>query len=119
MADWKEDLLIKKITESFILAPCFVIEKDDIICGIAGLTLVILSHSGSAQLADYMFYVVPEHRSLKTLNSLVREVKGFADQNNFPLRLEFLCNDDEPLKRRLLKMNGFKIGGIIGTYNYE
>lgn len=115
--DWKEDLLIKKITESFVLAPCFVIEKDDKLIGMAGLTLVTIAHSGVASLADYMFYIEPEARNIKTLNALVSEVKDFAAQNNFPLRLFFTLNEDEAVKRRLLKVNGFKIDNIIGTYN--
>jgi hypothetical protein len=115
--DSKEDLLINKVTESFVLAPCFVIEKDGILEGIAGLTLVITSHNGVAQLVDYMFYIKPGVRNIKTLNALVLKVKEFASANNLPLKLEFLCNDDEPLKKRLLTMNGFKIGGIIGVYN--
>ena len=116
--DSKEELLIKKVTESFVLAPCFVIENNGILDGIAGLTLVITSHNGVASLADYMFYIRPDVRNIKTLNALVLKVKEFASANNLPLKLEFLCNNDEPLKRRLLTMNSFEIGGIIGVYNH-
>lgn len=115
--DWKEELLIKKVTESFVLAPCFVIEKDDKIVGMAGLTLVTIAYNGVVQLADYMFYIDPDVRSIKTLNALVSKVKEFATQNNFPLRLEFVSQNDENIKERLLRINGFKIGGVIGIYN--
>lgn len=114
---YKEDLVFQKVATCFYLAPCFLLEVNDNIQGIAGLTLLTTSHNGDAQLADYMFYIKPEHRSLKTLNSLVKEVKAFAKEKNLPLRLEFISNDDEDLKRRLLSMNGFKVGSIIGVYH--
>lgn len=114
---YSDSLTMNKVLTCFYLAPCFLLVIDDKICGIAGLTVITISHSGVAQLTDYMFYVLPEHRSLKTLNSLVKEVKAFAEEQNLPLRLEFISNGDEKLKERLLNMNGFKIGGVIGVYN--
>lgn len=108
---------LNKVLTSFYLAPCFLLVIDGKICGIAGLTSVVTSHNGVASLTDYMFYILPEHRSLKTLNSLVKEVKAFAKSQKLPLRLEFISNNDEKLKERLLSMNGFKIGGVIGVLN--
>lgn len=114
---YSDSLTMNKVLTCFYLAPCFLLVINDKICGIAGLTVVTSSHNGDASLSDYMFYILPEHRSLRTLNSLVKEVKAFAQEQNLPLRLEFVSSGDEKLKERLLTMNGFKIGGVIGVYN--
>lgn len=116
--DWKESLLIKKVIESFILAPCFLLVNDGKVAGMAGLTLVTISHSGVVSLADYMFFIEKDSRNIKNLNALVGEVKEFATKNDFPLRLEFISKDDEKAKERLLRMNGFEIGGVIGVFNH-
>lgn len=115
--EYSDSLTMNKVLTSFYLAPCFLVVIDGKICGMAGLTAVTTSHDGVASLSDYMFYVLPEHRNLKTLNTLVKEVKAFAAEQKLPLRLEFVANGDEKLKERLLTMNGFKIGAVIGVYN--
>lgn len=114
---YSDSMTANKVVTSFYLAPCFLLVIDDIIRGIAGMTVVTTSHNGDASLADYMFYIEPEHRSLRTLNTLVNEVKAFADEKNLPLRLEFIVNDDEELRKRLLSMNGLKVQSVVGVYN--
>jgi hypothetical protein len=115
--DWKEHLLVKKITESFVTAPCFLLVIDDRICGMAGLTLVTISHSGVASLQDYMFFVEKEHRSPKTLKILVDACKQFANKNSFPLRFHFLVFDDLALKARVLQKHGLNVFSVSGEYN--
>jgi len=115
--DYIESFLLKKIVNSYHLAPCFVLVIDDTICGMAGLTSVIMPNNGKAMLADYMFYVRPEHRSLTNLSDLVNSAKAFAKETDLPLRLDFIANDDEKLRERLLRMNGFKITSVVGVYN--
>lgn len=115
--DWKESLLVKKVTESFVTAPCFLLVNDGIIVGMAGLCLVTISHSGVASLQDYMFFVEEEYRSPKTLKILVDATKDFALENNFPLRICFLVSDDLPLKARVLEKYGFAVYAVNGTFN--
>lgn len=115
--DWVESLLIKKITESFVTAPCFLLLIDDKICGMAGLDLVTISHSGVASLQDYMFFIAKEYRSPRTLKALVEHCKSFADDHNFSLRFHFLVYDDLKLKARVLNHYGFRICSVSGEYN--
>jgi len=116
--DWKESLLVKKVTESFILAPCFIMVKNDIVIGMAGLTIVITSHNGVATLADYMFYVEPEHRNITNLGGLTDKIKSFSDETGMPVKLEFLAlNNDEKLKSRVLNMHGFDVFSVTGVYD--
>lgn len=111
--EYVESLLVKKIVNSWHLAPCFLMGDY----GMAGFTTVISSHDGKARLADYMFYVEPEHRNIKTLGRLVEAAKDFAKDQNMPLRLEFLSHNDEQLKKRVLKIHGFDVVAIVGEYN--
>lgn len=115
--DFKESLMLSKIVASYHLAPCFLVEINDKICAMAGLTVNTISHSGVASLADYMFYVEPEHRNLKVLNSLVREIKKFAEDNDMPLRLDLTFKADLKVKERLLEMNGLEPYALVGVYN--
>lgn len=116
--DWQDNLLMKKVTESFVTAPCFLVEFNGKVLGMAGLCLVVTSHSGVATLMDYMFYVDKSVRNIKTLSGLMKEIKQFAIEHNFPVRLNFTCNDsDEKLKRKLLEKYGFKVRFVTGGYN--
>lgn len=111
--EYKESLLVKKIVNSWHLAPCFLIEDY----GVAGFTTVTSSHDGKARLADYMFYVEPEHRNIKTLGRLVEAAKDFAKEQDMPLRLEFLAQDNAELRARVLKIHGFDVVCVVGEYN--
>lgn len=113
----KESHILNKVVISYHLAPCFLLEIDDIIVGIAGLTVVTTSHNGVASLADYIFYVEPEYRSIKTLGVLVDSAKNFATENALPLRLEFISNNDEELRKRIFRLHGFKVSSVTGVYN--
>ena len=115
--EYTESFLLKKIVNSYHLAPCFLLVLDDTIWGMAGLTSVTMPHNGKAMLSDYIFYVQPEHRSLPNLSDLVESAKAFAKELDLPLRLDFVVNGDQKIRERLLKMHGFKIESIVGVYN--
>lgn len=112
-----DSLVCNKVVSAFKLAPCFLLKIDGIIRGIAGLTICHSSHSGDAMLSDYMFYIQPEYRSLKNLSDLVRACQSFAKEHDLPLRVDFIVNDDEKIKQRLLRMHDFKTFSIVGIYN--
>ncbi len=117
--DIKEPLLLKKVVNSYHLAPCFLLIINGIIRGMAGFTVGTSSHNGVASMMDYMFYVQEEYRSLKNLSALVKSAKDFASKKMMPIKLEFLTNNDEKLRARLLKMHGFRVFSICGLYNPE
>jgi len=117
ITDYKESYLLNKVVVSYHLAPCFLVVINDSIVGIAGLTIVHNSHNGDASLADYMFYIEPEHRNIKTLGALVKSAQEFADSHKLPLRIDFAVNGDEETRKRLMKMNNFDVKSIVGIYN--
>lgn len=114
---YKEDLLKIKIVNSYKLAPCFLVVMNDKICGMAGFTVVTTSHDGVASLADYMFYIKPEHRNIKTLDALMKTIKEFAMTHGLPVRLDFFISKSLKSHKRLLERYGFKVSALLGVYN--
>ena len=112
-----ESCLLRKVVNSYHLAPCFLVVKNDNIIGMAGLTVVTTSHNGVAQLCDYMFYVQPEHRNINILSELVENIKEFARDSDMPIKLEFITDNDQNLRERVLKMHGFKVYSVSGIYH--
>lgn len=113
---YREDLVLRKIHAAFECAPCFLLEVDDNIIGMADLHLGEDTFTGVLTLTDLLFYVEPKHRNLKRLSGLVEACKSFADKYNLPLQLNFISKDDEKLRKRLLEMHGFKVQSLTGVY---
>jgi len=111
-----KEVMINKIMTSLMIAPCFLLVKDDIICGMAGLTLVRKAHNDAAMLSDYMVYVEPQHRSINTLGELINNIKEFANMYNLPVRLDFIVKCDIKSRSRLLKIFGFNVKSLAGVY---
>lgn len=111
-----DDKVRNKVANSFLLAPCFLLEINGNIVGMAGLTAVTASWSNDVSLADYMFFVEKEHRSLENLSALVNSCKGFASDHNYPLRLEFVTGSEE-VRQRLFRMHGFDKTIVVGVYH--
>jgi hypothetical protein len=116
---FSESLMLDKVLSSYHVAPCFLLIKDDIIVGMAGLTIITLPWNGTASLADYMFYVQPEHRNIKDLSALVNKSKEFAEALGIPLRIQFATDAKYSVKERLFRMHNFEISSVVGTYNKE
>lgn len=113
----KESYLLNKVITSYHLAPCFLLEVEDEIVGMAGLTVYIQPWSGEATLNDYIFYMKPEHRNTRNLGGLVDNCKEFAKEKGIPLRVNFIVNNDEDLRKRVLKKHGFEVKSVLGEYN--
>lgn len=109
-----DDLVMNKVINSYHLAPCFLLVIDDKIAGIAGLTAVTAAWSNAVSLADYIFFIEKEHRSLENLSALTLACKEFAKENNLPLRLEFVTGKQE-VRERLFKMHGFDKTIVVGV----
>ena len=115
--DYLESLVSKTVTDSFFIAPCFLLKIDGIIRGITGMTITYSPWSGNATLSDYIFYIEPEYRDKDNLGGLVKNCKEFADEIGVPLQVNFVVNDDEELRKRVLRKYGFKVASVVGKYN--
>lgn len=114
--DLIDELVWNKVEISYHIAPCFLLEINGKIAGMAGLTVVTSAWSNAASLADYMFFIQKEHRSLENLGALVLACKDFAQKSNLPLRLEFVAGT-EKVRERLFKMHGFDKTITVGVFN--
>ena len=110
------DLLWNWILKAYSQAPQVLLEKDGEIIGLWGLCTMQAAWSYDAVLADYMFYVLPEHRSLKATKRLKDAVCSVADQHKLTLRLSYLFTGKMPLHARIFAMMGFTVRGFIGFY---
>ena len=104
------------IYPQFFRAPVFILERDGQVIGIWGLTSSRPRGSVHNCIADYIFYIEPEFRSIKATRLLCKAVKDFADQQQLPIRLNYLFNGKLSLHERIFRLMGFKIRGIIGEY---
>ena len=110
------DLLWNWVLKAHTQAPQVLLEKDGEIIGFWGLCTVRAAWSYDYVLADYMFYILPEHRSMKATKQLKDAVCTVADKLNLTLRLSYLFKGKMPLHARIFGMMGFKIRGFIGFY---
>lgn len=110
------DLLYKWVEKAYSQAPQVLLEKDGQIIGFWGLCLIKAEWSYDILLADYMFYVLPEHRTIKATKQLVRAVCDVADQHGLTFRQCYLFKGNLPLHARIFAMMGFKACGLVGFY---
>lgn len=110
------DLLWNWVVKAHKQAPQVVLEKDGEIIGFWGLCTTKAAWSYDFILADYMFYILPEHRSMKATKRLKNAVCDVADSLNLTLRLSYLFKGKMPLHARIFCMMGFTIRGFIGFY---
>jgi hypothetical protein len=83
----------------------------------AGFKLAASSYNGDYSLCDYMFYVLPEHRNIENLGALLKEAQQFSRKTKMPLRVDFLCKNDTPLRERMLRKFGFETFAVVGVFN--
>ena len=110
------DLLYEWVNKAYTQAPQVLLEKNGEIIGFWGLCTVKAAWSYETMLADYMFYILPEHRSYKATKTLKEAVCNVADKHKLTLRLSYLFKGEVPLHARIFGMMGFKIRGFIGFY---
>ena len=115
--DYKESYVVNTILQSLKLAPCFLLEKNGKICGMAGLTVFFDGFTGQATLSEYGFYIDPSQREYSAFSGLIDKCKEYANKVNMPLILSFQANTDNDFKIKLFKRKGFRIESIVGEYN--
>lgn len=98
-------------------APCYLLKHEGQIVGFAGLRLTKAPFSKQPILQDYMFYILPEHRNIRNIKALCQAARDFADTTALPLRLEYAITKNQKSQEKLLKLMGFRISGLTGSYN--
>lgn len=110
------DLLWNWVIKAYRQAPQVLLEKDGEIIGFWGLCLIKAEWSHDVILADYMFYVLPEHRTIKATKQLVKAVCDVADKHKLTFRQCYLFKGKMPVHARIFGMMGFTVRGLVGFY---
>ena len=105
------------VFSSWLTAPCVVIERAGEIIGFAGLRTWRPGYTLQTVLTEYMFYVKPEHRSIKAAKMLSDSVKAVADKFKLPLRMTHMVFDTPlAVKEKFLQRWGYRIDALAVTY---
>lgn len=110
------ELLFDWIEGAMKQAPCVLLIKEEKIIGFWGLCTFRPKWSHDAILGDYMFYVLPEHRCMKAVETLKTAVLAVADQFGLNFKLSYLIPDKKDARIRLFEKVGFEVTGVTGVY---
>lgn len=103
--------------EKWLESPIFVYKGEDgTIQGFVGTQVTNMWWSDDPVINDFIFYVVPEYRSLKVFNALLDALIDMGKLNDMPVICNFMSNDRTELKEKAFERKGFKKSGIIMTY---
>ena len=111
--------VINHIVGSWEECPIFVYREtedpDSKILGFLGVRFEQPWFSDKDVLTDYIFYVKPEHRSLKVTNALINAAKDLARLNKTGLVLTMLANSDSTsaVESLLERQKFIKTGSIM------
>lgn len=104
--------------EKWLESPIFVFKgKDGKIQGFVGTQITEFWWSNKRVVNDFIFYVLPEHRSLKVFNELLRALRDFGKLNDLPVVCNFMSNDRHEIKEKAFERQGFKKSGMIMAFN--
>lgn len=111
-----ESKALDTVIRSWAVAPCILLEKNEELIGFAGLKTTMPEYSDVVLLRDYMFYILPAHRSLKAWRTMCKAVQEVADK----FQLDFIGNhkltDEIPKHERMIKAAGATPWAISAIY---
>lgn len=115
--DYIEPISEKKcadvVLKNWLNAPCVLLKKAGEIIGFAGFSSTIPEYSDSVTMREYMFYIKPEHRSVRAAKLLSDKAKEAADECKTPLYMSHMVFEhDVQTKVKFLKRWGYKILSI-------
>ncbi len=119
--DYIEPISVEKcadvVLKNWIKAPCVLLEKAGQNIGFAGFASAIPEYSDSVTMREYMFYIKPEHRSIKAAKLMSDKAKEAADECGVPLYMSHMVFEhDVKTKVSFLKRWGYKIMSIGVKY---
>jgi hypothetical protein len=101
---------------SWSQAPCVLLCKGSDIIGFAGLYTYKPAHNHKVYLREYMFYIMPENRGVKSWRSLCRGVQDVSREFNLPFVGEHRLTGSIKHHERLIRMAGATPKAIISVY---
>lgn len=98
-------------------APCILLLKDGNIIGFAGLKTNTPAYNKSRiHLSEYLFYIQPANRGLKSWRMLCKATQEVSDKFNIPFVGTHYLSGDIPNHERLIRMAGATPKAILSVY---
>lgn len=97
-------------------APCVLLLKDEEIIGFAGLKTIAIPFNDVVVLGDYMFYIVPKSRGIKSWRTLCKAVQDVSDKFKLAFVGEHLLNTDIKIHLKMIDLAGAKPKAILSVY---
>lgn len=119
--DYIEPISVQKcaalVFKNWLGAPCILLEKAGEKIGFAGFASAIPQYSDATIMQEYMFYIKPEHRSLKAAKLMSDKAQEAADECGVPLYMSHMIFEhDTQKKETFLKRWGYKVLSIGVRY---
>jgi GNAT superfamily N-acetyltransferase len=119
--DYIEPISVEKcaglVLKNWLSAPCVLLEKAGQKIGFAGFASAIPEYSEAVTMREYMFYIKPEHRSIKAAKLMSDKAKEAADECGVPLYMSHMVFEhDVKTKVSFLKRWGYKVLSIGVKY---
>jgi len=111
-----EGKALNYVLESWARAPCILLELNGGVIGFAGLTTIASPYSDMVSLRDYMFYIQPPHRGLRSWRKLCKAVQDVSDLHKIPFIGEHLLDKDINSHLRLIRSAGASPLAILAVY---
>jgi len=111
-----ESKALDTVIKGYNSAPCILLEDNGELIGFAGLKTTMPDYSDVVLLRDYMFYVHPDHRSLRAWRMMCKAVQDVADK----FQLDFIgthkLTDEIPKHERMIRSAGATPWAISAIY---
>lgn len=105
------------VFNSWLHAPCVLLEKSNEIIGFAGLRTYRPTHTLQSILTEYMFYIKPAYRSIKAAKMLSDGVQAVADKFGLKLRMSHMVFDTPlAVKEKFLRRWGYNVDALAVSY---
>lgn len=115
-----EEKCAQVVLKNWIAAPCILVEVNGEIVGFAGMRSCIPEYSNENILSEYMFYIKPEHRSVKAAKALSDAAKSAAKECGVNLYMShFIKTSDDKTKVKFLKRWGYDPISIGVKYEWR
>lgn len=100
-------------------APCLLLIKNDKIVGFAGLWLYVPAYGTKRYLRDYMFYIQPAHRGIRSWRELCKGVRDVSDKFKIPFVGEHRLTATLPKHLKMIEMAGAKPVAVLSMYEAQ
>ena len=110
------NVLADTVYKNYMISPVFILQKNGVPVGVAPTTLNTYGWSKSPHLSTLVIYIQKDHKSLNTLDLLMKAITEYANKQGIPYIDTFMGQKRIRARKRLIKRQGFKEAGTTFIY---